>query len=117
MNTCFLIFKKLTILLFVAMGDQNISGLLHPQIEKFHRLFAELVNLEDLMFQSSSVDVVFKYIDSVWLGNSCKSSRESRKHHVTFSEHLQPWDNESLCPGADARKQAVWADCSQHTLF
>lgn len=42
--------RSLTILLFVTMGDQNISGLLHPQIEKFHRLFAILVNFEDLVF-------------------------------------------------------------------
>lgn len=42
--------RQLTILLFVTVGDQNISGLLHPQIEKFYRLFAVLVNLEDLMF-------------------------------------------------------------------
>lgn len=39
-----------TILLFVTVGDQNICGLLHPQIEEFHSVFSVLVDLENLMF-------------------------------------------------------------------
>lgn len=63
-------FTSPTILLFVAMRDENIGGFLHPQAEKFHRLFAILVNFKNLVFKSSSIDVVFKYINPVRLGNS-----------------------------------------------
>lgn len=61
---------SLTILLFVAMVDQDIGGLHHSQSEEFHRLFAILVNFEDLVFESRSIDVVFENIDSIRLGNS-----------------------------------------------
>lgn len=61
---------SLTILLFVTMVDQNIGGFHHSQIEEFHWLFSILVNFEDLMFDSSSIDVVFKNINSIRLGDS-----------------------------------------------
>lgn len=62
----------LTILLFVAMVDQNIGGFHHSQTEELHRLFAVLVNFEDFVFEAGSIDVVFENIDSIRLGNSWK---------------------------------------------
>lgn len=52
------------------MVDQNIGGFHHSQIEEFHWLLSKLVNFEDLMFDSSSIDVVFKNINSIRLGDS-----------------------------------------------
>lgn len=60
------------------MGDHDIGRFLETQVEKLHRLFSILVNFEDLVFQPSPVDVVFKYVNPVWLGYSWKHSRGNR---------------------------------------
>lgn len=60
----------LTVLLFVAMGDQDVGGLLQAQAEELRLLLAVLVDFKDLVFESRSVDVVFKEVDPVRLGNS-----------------------------------------------
>lgn len=69
----------LTVLLFVAMGDQDVGGLLQPQAEELHLLFAVLVDFKNLVFESSSVDVVFKDIDPVRLGNPLRNKTKKQQ--------------------------------------
>lgn len=73
--------RLLTVLLFVAMGDQDVGGLLQAQAEELHLLLAVLVDFKNLVFESSSVDVVFKDINPVWLGNPFRT--EQKKYNST----------------------------------
>lgn len=66
----------LTVLLLVAMGEEDVGGLLQAQAEELHLLLAVLVDLKNLVLESRSVDVVFEDVDSVRLGNSLGTEQE-----------------------------------------
>lgn len=65
--------RSFTIWLLESMDYDDAGGFFYAYIKVFNESFAKFVNPENFVFQASSIDIIFKYINFIRLIDSCKN--------------------------------------------